>query len=176
MASLQLVVDHSYSGGDYSDFMNTTGSTVEYSGAGTLPSGITTYQNVTFLGNNTIKIPAIDILIKGNLRIESGALSNADFNRTLRIEGDWYNAVTGGFVPGAGLVVFTGGNEQKLTSLGAGGEQFYNLQIFKTAGSTLTLNSNATVNRVLTLTSGLVNTTSTNLLTVSYGSTVAVGW
>ena len=163
-----------FPGGDYSDFMNTTGSTVEYSGAGTLPSGITTYQNVTFLGNNTKKIPAIDILIKGNLRIESGALSNADFNRTLRIEGDWYNAVASGFVPGTGLVVFAGGNEQQLTSLGAGGEQFYNLQINKTAGSTLTLNSNATVNRVLTLTSGLVNTTSTNLLTVSYGSTVAV--
>lgn len=163
-----------FPGGDYSDFMNTTGSTVEYSGAGTLPSGITTYQNVTFLGNNTKKIPAIDILIRGNLRIESGALSNADFNRTLRIEGDWYNAVASGFVPGTGLVVFAGGNEQQLTSLGAGGEQFYNLQIFKTAGSTLTLNSNATVNRVLTLTSGLVNTTSTNLLTVSYGSTVAV--
>lgn len=163
-----------FPGGDYSDFMNTTGSTVEYSGAGTLPSGITTYQNVTFLGNNTKKIPAIDILIKGNLRIESGALSNADFNRTLRIEGDWYNAVASGFVPGTGLVVFAGGNEQQLTSLGAGGEQFYNLQIFKTAGSTLTLNSNATVNRVLTLTSGLVNTTSTNLLTVSNGSPVAV--
>lgn len=163
-----------FPGGDYSDFMNTTGSTVEYSGAGTLPSGITTYQNVTFLGNNTKKIPAIDILIKGNLRIESGALSNADFNRTLRIEGDWYNAVASGFVPGTGLVVFAGGNEQQLTLLGAGGEQFYNLQINKTVGSTLTLNSNATVNRVLTLTSGLVNTTSTNLLTVSYGSTVAV--
>lgn len=163
-----------FPGGDYSDFMNTTGSTVEYSGAGTLPSGITTYQNVTFLGNNTKKIPAIDILIRGNLRIESGALSNADFNRTLRIEGDWYNAVASGFVPGTGLVVFAGGNEQQLTSLGAGGEQFYNLQINKTVGSTLTLNSNATVNRVLTLTSGLVNTTSTNLLTVSYGSTVAV--
>lgn len=163
-----------FPGGDYTEFMNTTGSTVEYSGAGTLPAGITTYQNVTFLGNNTIKIPAIDILIKGNLRIGSGALSNADFNRTLRIEGDWYNAVAGGFVPGSGLVVFAGGNEQQLTSLGAGGEQFYNLQIFKTAGSTLTLNSNATVNRVLTLTSGLVNTTSTNLLTVSYGSTMAV--
>ncbi|MBN1989253.1 MAG: hypothetical protein JW783_07660 [Bacteroidales bacterium] len=163
-----------FPGGDFSDFMNTTGSTVEYSGAGTLPSGITTYQNVTFLGNNTKKIPAIDILIKGNLRIESGALSNADFNRTLRIEGDWYNAVASGFVPGTGLVVFAGGNEQQLTSLGAGGEQFYNLQINKTVGSTLTLNSNATVNRVLTLTSGVVNTTATNLLTVSYGDVTAV--
>jgi len=162
-----------FPGGDFTDFMATTGSTVEYSGAGTLPATITTYQNVTFLGNNTRTIPAIDMLVRGNLRIENGTLSNASFNRTIRVEGNWVDLVAGGFNPGTGTVIFQGINEQTLTASGGAAETFYNLQINKTAGN-LTLNNAATVNRVLTLSSGIVNTTATNLLTVNYGVSGAV--
>lgn len=162
-----------FPGGDYSVFMNTEGSTVEYSGAGTLPAGITTYQNVTFLGNNTRSIPSVDILVRSNLRIENGTLSNTSFNRTIRVEGNWVDLVAGGFNPGTGTVIFQGINEQTLTASGGAAETFYNLQINKTAGN-LTLNNAATVNRVLTLSSGIVNTTATNLLTVNYGVSGAV--
>ncbi len=162
-----------FPGGDFTDFMATTGSTVEYTGAGTLPATITTYQNVTFLGNNTRTIPAIDMLVRGNLRIENGTLSNTSFNRTIRVEGNWVDLVAGGFNPGTGTVIFQGINEQTLTASGGAAETFYNLQINKTAGN-LTLNNAATVNRVLTLSSGIVNTTATNLLTVNYGVSGAV--
>jgi len=159
--------------GDFSAFMSTTGSTVEYTGNGTLPSNIETYQNVTFLGNSTKNIPAIDILVLGDLTIADGELDNSSFNRSIRLEGDWINQSAGGFIPGTGTVIFEGGNEQFLTSSGGSGENFYNLQINKSAG-TLTLNNAVNVNRVLTLTSGIVNTTATELLTVDYSQSSAV--
>ena len=161
--------------GDFSAFMSTSGSTVEYTGNGTLPSSIKTYQNVTFLGNSTKDIPAIDILVLGDLTIDDGELDNSSFNRSISLEGDWINRSAGGFVPGTGTgtVIFQGSNEQFLTSSGGSGENFYNLQINKSAG-TLTLNNAVNVNRVLTLTSGIVNTTATELLTVDYNQSSAV--
>ena len=162
-----------FPGGEYDGFMSTEGSTVEYTGAGTLPATITTYQNVTFMGNNTRTIPAIDMLVLGNLRIENGTLSSAVFNRPIKLEGNWIDLISGGFNPGTGTVIFQGSKEQTITT-GGTAETFYNLQINKTVGSTLTLNNAATVNRVLTLSSGIVNTTSTNLLTVDYAVTGAI--
>ncbi|MEA2106590.1 MAG: hypothetical protein U9P82_07710, partial [Bacteroidota bacterium] len=159
--------------GDFSAFMSTSGSTVEYTGNGTLPTSIKTYQNVIFLGNSTKSIPAIDILVLGDLTIADGELDNSSFNRSIRLEGDWINQSAGGFIPGTGTVLFEGGNEQFLTSSGGSGENFYNFQINKTAG-TLTLNNAVDVNRVLTLASGIVNTTATELLTVNYSQSTAV--
>lgn len=160
-------------GGNYTQFMNTSTSTIEYSGAGTLPANIDVYQNVTFLGNSVKKIPAVDILVKGNWLIANGVVDNSDFNRTLRLEGNWENHVADGFNPGMGTVIFQGDKEQLLENT-SGQESFYNLRMEKVNGSTLTLNSPASVNRVLTLTSGLINTTGTNLLTVDYANASAV--
>lgn len=154
-----------FPGGDPSGFMNTTGSTVHYSGAGTMPASITTYQNLTFSVNGYKTIPAVDILVKGNLSILGGNLNNSDNNRTITLQGDWTDNVVSGFIPGTGKVSFTGGNNQTITA--TGGENFYNFEVNKT-GNTVTLANSATINRMFTLTSGVVNTSATNLLTMAW--------
>ncbi len=159
-----------FPGGEYTDFMSNPSSTVEYSGAGTLPTNLKTYQNVKFLGATTKNIPAIDLLVLGNLTIDAGVLNNQN-NRTIRMEGNWINNAANGFTSGTGTVIFQGAKEQTLTS--TGGETFYNLTIGK-SNESLTLNSPATVNRFLRLNSGIVNTTSTNILTVNYATPGAI--
>lgn len=154
-----------FPGGDPSSFMNTTGSTVHYSGAGTIPSNITTYQNILFSGNNTKTIPATDITVLGNLTISAGNLDNTINNRLITLYGNWISSVSGGYKSGTGKVTLTGGNAQSITS--TGGENFYNFEVNKTTGTIATLNSVVNINRLFTLTSGIVNT-ETNLLTMTW--------
>lgn len=160
-----------FPGGDPSVFMNTTGSTVHYSGAGTIPSNIETYQNILFSGNGDKTIPATNITVRGNLTIDNGYLDNSINNRTITLYGNWVNNVAGGYKYGTSTVVLANGNAQAITA--AGGETFYNLTVNKTAGTVATLNNPVSVNRVLTLTSGIVNT-ETNLLTLTWGDASAV--
>jgi len=160
-----------FPGGDPSVFMNTTGSTVHYSGAGTIPSNIETYQNILFSGNGDKTIPATNITVRGNLTINGGYLNNSINNRTITLYGNWINNVAGGYKYGTSTVVLANGNAQTITA--TGGETFYNLTVNKTAGTVATLNSPVSVNRVLTLTSGIVST-ETNLLTLTWGDASAV--
>ncbi|MBS4013113.1 MAG: hypothetical protein KGZ97_05055, partial [Bacteroidetes bacterium] len=161
-----------FPGGNYEVFMNTDGSTVEYVGTGTLPSNITTYQNVTFSGAASFKyIPAVDLLVQGNLSISQGILDNRNYNRNITIYKNWLNNVSGGFLPGTGTVSFEGGLAQTLQNTAAS-ETFYNLSINKTANH-VTLNSNVVVSRTMTLTRGNFITQSNNL-SLSWTSLLAV--
>lgn len=160
-----------FPGGDPSEFMNTTGSTVEYSGAGTLPANIETYQNILFSGNGNKIVPATDITVLGNLTISNGKLDNGTNNRKITLYGNWNSSVSGGYIYGSSTVVLAGGNSQTITA--TGGETFYNLTVNKTAGTIATLNSTLNVTRLLTLTSGIINS-ETNLLTLSWGDPNAV--
>jgi len=160
-----------FPGGDPSSFMNTTGSTVHFSGAGTIPSNITTYQNILFSGNNTKTIPATDITVLGNLTISAGNLDNNINNRTITLYGNWSSSVSGGYISGTGKVILAGGNAQNITS--TGGENFYNFQLNKTAGTVATLGSVVNINRLFSLTSGIINTES-NLLTMTWDDSNAL--
>lgn len=160
-----------FPGGVYTEYMNTSGSTVEYIGNGTLPSAITTYQNVTFSGVGTTKlIPAIDITVLGNLLINQGYLDNSRFNRNMIISGNWTSNISGGFIAGTGLVTFSG-DASTINSIG--GETFYNLKVNK-AGGIITLTSPVAVSRYLYLTNGYFVTDAVNLLSLSWTSTSAV--
>ena len=69
-------------------------------------------------GTGRKNISAGDLKINGNLVIRNGAvLSNANYNRTLYIGGNWINenTVTGRFIPGRGTVVFDGDGVQSST-------------------------------------------------------------
>lgn len=156
-----------FPGGNALVFLSTSGSKVEYTGSGTIPANITSYMNVSFLGASSKKaIPAIDITVNENMTIDGGILDDLN-SQTMTVKGNWIDNVSGGFVPNKGTVVFAGGVTQTLTAIG--GENFYNLRINKSA-EVVTLNSPATVSRVLTLSSGVIATDATNILTVSYSA------
>ncbi|NLF43379.1 MAG: hypothetical protein GX587_11845, partial [Bacteroidales bacterium] len=160
-----------FPGGDYTDFMNSDISTIEYVGNGTLPAAITTYSNVKFMGAGTTKkIPAIDIIVRGNLTIEQGYLDNYSFNRNITVGGNWTSNTTSGFIAGKGKVTFNGTNSQIIST---GGENFYNLQINQVNGK-LTLGSAVNVSHILYLTNGIIYTTTSNILSLTSTSTSVV--
>lgn len=157
-----------FPGGNYTDFMNSDISTIEYVGNGTLPAAITTYSNVKFMGGGTTKkIPAIDIIVRGNLTIEQGYLDNYSFNRNITVGGTWTSNTTSGFIAGKGKVTFNGTNSQ-ITS--KDGENFYNLQINQVNGK-LTLGSPVNVSHILYLTNGIIYTSTINSNILSLTST-----
>lgn len=147
-----------FPGGEFSAFMNTPQSTVEYQGAGILPV-IRVYQNVEFTGAGTKEIPDISILAQGNLLIKSGILDNTTFNQGITLLGSWTDQTTSGFLPGTGLVAFEGSASQSVTLAGTG--QFYNASVNNTAG--IVLHGSAEIENTLYLTKGIVTTTGSSL-------------
>lgn len=160
-----------FPGGYFDEFMNTSTSVVDYEGTGTLPSSITTYPNIQFSGAASTKsIPAIDLTILGNLTILEGYLDNTNYNRSIIVAGNWTSNVSGGFLAGRGLVTFNGTSS---TISATGGETFYKLKIDRSGGG-VTLASPVSVSNYLYLTNGIINTTSANVLTLTWSSTNAV--
>jgi hypothetical protein len=74
---------------------------------------------------------------------------------------------------GSRTLLFSGGNNQQITN--NGDLAIYNMTVNKTAGTTVTLNTPIIVDNILTLTNGIINTTSTNLLNLWYNSSSAGG-
>jgi gliding motility-associated-like protein len=164
-----------FPGGDYSGFMNTTGSTIEYYGAtGPLASSISPtvkiYQNLEFTGPINKNMSCVDILVMGNLLITESQLINTSYNREITLWGDWTNEVTNGFVPGRGTVTFNGASLQTIHSPDQ--EHFYNFRINNSAG--VTLDGQSEIANRLYLVNGRVNTTDTDLLTITNGSSNSV--
>ena len=91
--------------------------------------------------------------ISGTLKLGSGA--GGDIN----VKGNW--TLTGTFTPNGRAVFFNGSSAQSIT----GATTFDYVIMNNSAG--LTLNNACTVNQTLTLTSGLINTTGANLLTIA---------
>ncbi|MBN4051534.1 hypothetical protein JYU16_01845, partial [bacterium AH-315-M05] len=124
------------------------GGTVTFNGSSSLSgTGIISFNNVSITG---ILIP----------------IAASNFN----VAGNWNN--TGTFIHNSGTVTFNGTVAQSITS--AGGETFYNLTINKSAGD-VTLANAATVINILTLTSGDIITSTSNLLILETGATVSGG-
>ena len=174
-----------FPGGNFDVFMITSGSTIEFFGNNnaTLPlkpgNDYKPYQNVIFSGTGIKYISAEDLKILGNLVISPGTtLNNTLFNRKITILGNWTDnntSANGGFVAGTGNLSFNGTAPQILTiANGATTEQFYNFTINNSAGLTLAGNGRISVSNNLYLTSGNLNTSATNLLSISNSSTAAI--
>lgn len=151
----------------------TTATTSTFQGAGGFPtikgnfdiggSGIGT---VNFLNQHT---NATATLVQGNTIIRTGnTLSN--YGTGIEVQGDitvdgtlQYDAAD------ARRLVFSGGNAQSFS--GAGTVNIFAMTMSKSANS-LTLNRAITVDNVLTMTSGIINSTAANLLTVNTSGTV----
>ncbi len=177
-----------FPGGNFHDFVNTSGSTVEFFGnnLASLPAKpgniYKPYQNVIFSGTGKKTIPAEDLKILNNLTIQNGStvLSNELYNKRIFISGDWTDNNTttvGGFIPGRGLVVFEGTDPQILSvSNGSTTERFFNFRINNPAGLTLSGSGKADISNLLYLSNGIITTTGTNLLSISNtGNTPVIG-
>lgn len=105
-----------------------------------------------------------------NLTIESGATLTMGTGQ-LNVAGNWTK--TGSFVPGTGTVNFIGSTAQSVN--GTGTNAFYNVSINNTSTG-LTLGIPATVSNSLTMTSGNVATTATNLLTLGVSAPGTINW
>lgn len=114
--------------------------------------------------------------LNGTLTINT-ASTFAGGSSTIYISGgNWLNSVGLPFSYGTSTVVFNKTSAaQSITR--ASGESFYNLTINNTFGTApqITLAKPVTVYGTLTLTSGLVSTTATNVLTMASGSTTSIG-
>lgn len=125
-------------------------------------NNLTVNTGTTTVGGN--------LVAEGNLTINSSTtLSNSTY--AIKVGGNWSNSGT--FTNTSGTVTFNGTGTQTIIKSGAA-ETFYGLIIDKSSG-TAQLNGPITVTNALTLTSGKVVTTSTNLLTLNNGATSTAG-
>lgn len=143
---------------DDGDLICGANSTVYFSGAvaQTIPNQYTYYH--LKLGGAATKSPDGNLDVDGDLIIESGSTLNQNGN-SINVAGDWNNSGT--FTQGTQTVTFDGTSAQTIG--GSATTTFYDLTINNSTG--VTLNHLENVSHTLTLTSGIINTTSTNLLT-----------
>ena len=168
-----------FPGGDFGNFVSTTGSTVDFFGdnQASLPAKpgniYKPYQNMIFSGTGKKTIPSDDLRILGSITIQdpSTVLSNELYSKRVLISGNWTDnntSVTGGFIPGHGSVLFEGTTPGVITITGGTvTESFYNLEITNPAGLTLSGGGRVDISGRLSLTSGIINTSSVNLLSIS---------
>ncbi|HJT68495.1 MAG TPA: choice-of-anchor Q domain-containing protein [Pyrinomonadaceae bacterium] len=153
-----------------------TNSTVIFNGTSpqTLPSGFTTYNNLTL--NNTAGVTGFaGLTVQGLIRVQAGTFtSSSTYNNvqidsgatlagvsatTINVSGNWTN--NGTFTANSNTVNFNGSGAQVIG--GSAATTFNNLTIAN-AGSGVSLGQNANVNGVLTLTNDL--STAANVLTM----------
>ena len=174
-----------FPGGDFDEFFETAGTTVEFTGTNTAtlplkPGNIyKPYQNVILSGSGRKDISFENLKIFGNITIQpTTVLYNGTYNKDIYVLGNWTDNNTssiGGFRPGTGNVYFQGTSAQTITITGgAAVGQFYNLRINNPNGVTLAGGGQVMVTHYLYMTSGNIITNNTNLLNISNTSTSAI--
>ncbi|MFN3405692.1 MAG: beta strand repeat-containing protein [Cytophagaceae bacterium] len=140
-----------------------TGSTVDFNGtsAQNIPTTIN-YNHITFSGSGNKSI-SNDLTVLGNLLI-SGSAVLVPGNNTINLSGDWSSYNASGLTEAGSTLNMNGTSLQTINT--AGGEIFNNLTINNSAG--VTLSSVATVNGVLRLLNGALN--SSGNLTINMNS------
>jgi hypothetical protein len=163
--------------GDYTGtdgLFTATGGTLEYDGNidYDVLSGIPSLRNVTFSGTGKRNLPNIvaGLLLYGNFRIQGPTVENY-YDRDIEVRGNLvmssgiYTARVGGGNP---KITLGGINAQIINGsfTAANSSTLYNLVVNKTSNG-VTLNSAIEISNFLTLTSGNITTTPTNLLTLT---------
>jgi hypothetical protein len=130
----------------------------------------------TFYVNNTKCVFSCGtgntVNLTGTLLFGNGATLMGG-NSTINISGNWLNNIGAPFSFGTSRVVFNGGAAQTITRSTTTGETFYNVTINNAAG--VTCAKPVVVYGQLTLTNGLIATTTSNILTMAAGSTTSLG-
>jgi fibronectin-binding autotransporter adhesin len=126
-------------------------------------------RNLTKAGAGILAFGSNAVTIN-NLTISAGTLNSTSGN--LSLAGNFANSST--FNHNNGTVIFNGTTDQTIGTTGV--QAFYNLTVNNTGAdgsNDVTLNEDATVANSLTLTDGILNTTSSNILTITNTSTSA---
>nr|MCU0472508.1 HYR domain-containing protein [Bacteroidales bacterium] len=170
--------------GNYTSFIDCSGDgTIEYGGTGTytiIATQFSSLPNMFISGTGTRILPNKDLTICKRLIIDAATLDNSVNNYSLTILGTMERYNSGVFTCGTGAspastVTFAGSVVQTLGGLTGdftGSNKFNNLEINNPAG--LNIDGLIEVNNELLLTSGIINTTSANKLTLLSTSSAAV--
>jgi gliding motility-associated-like protein len=154
-------------------------STVEYGGSGDYAIIADLYDeipNLLFSGTGTRILPDKDLTVCTSFKIGTGAdnptVDNTVYNRKLTILGtlEYYSGIFQSGTGAAATVSFAGSSMQTLAGvLGnfTGVNAFNNFEINNNAGLTINANGAIEVKGNLLLTDGLINTTSTNKVTIT---------
>ena len=170
--------------GDFTAFLDCAGNgVIEYGGTGIYTivlNGFSALPNLTVSGTGTRVLPNIDLTICHRLIIDGPTLDNSVSNRKLNILGTMERYNTGAFLSGSGsgaTVTFLGLSAQTVggpTGDFIGANAFNNLEVNDTLGLSIGTNGILEVNGNLLLTYGIINTSSTNNLTILNTSSSAV--
>ncbi|MES2733504.1 MAG: T9SS type A sorting domain-containing protein [Bacteroidota bacterium] len=199
------VGDFVFPGGTFADFVSTTGGTVEYYGDihGDILTR-RDFNHLLLTGTSQKRLTE-DITVSGNLTISAGILNNTANSKQVDITGNWVSTggtftggqgsvkVKGNFTNGGAFdaenstlslkkgFINTGTFTARTSTVSldsanqslTGATTFYNLQV--NGGNDKTINNPMTVNGLLSLNSGFLNTTATNLLTLGSNASVVGG-
>jgi hypothetical protein len=122
------------------------------------------FNNIVFESpGSTLLLEPIDVA--GDLTIKAGAtLDTGNSSNTIRVGGDWTEGdATSTFTPNSGEVVFYGTTNNSVTAF----SDFAFIEVNFSGSGSLTLASDVTVTGTLELVNGVINTTDSNLLTLS---------
>jgi autotransporter-associated beta strand protein len=152
--------------------------TIEYGGTGSYSIIADLYDhlpNLLLSGTGTRTLPDRDLTICNSFKIDGPTADNSVYNRKLTIQGTMERYNTGIFNSGTGAgatVTFAGSSAQAIggaafTGDFTGSSAFNNLEISNSAG--LSINTNGIIGMTgnLLLTDGLINTSTTNSLTIT---------
>ena len=133
-------------------------------------SGAEQFTDISFSGSGTKNV-SCDVLVTGSFT--SSAIVNSG-SAALEIKGDWNN--TGIFTSSTGTVSFTGSTTQNISN-GLTAASFNNLVMSNVSASTpqFILSGDIQISGQLSLTDGVIETSSQNMLFMLNGSTLAGG-
>ncbi|HLP06011.1 MAG TPA: T9SS type A sorting domain-containing protein [Paludibacter sp.] len=165
--------------------LNGTGSTVNYNRAGTQTVYPVNYANLTLAGTSAKTLQTGTTSISGNFTTSGSATvtgvtgltiggdvnigNGTTFtsgNYTHSIGGNWIN--NGIFTAGTGTVNLTGSGK----NVSGATTTFYNLAI--NSSDSISLATSINVSRILTLANGILKTSTSNLLSVTYTNVAAI--
>ncbi len=139
---------------------------------GNLDVGGTGTSTVSFL-NGHMYTGGNSTLVQGNIIIRNGSTLR-NYGNGIEVQGNITCNGTITYTAGTGNrnLIFSGGNAQNLLIGGTGIFEIRNLQMNKLA-NTLTLNSSITIDNQATFTSGIINSSMTNLVILPSVTTVS---
>ncbi len=151
---------------------NITGGTLQIGNASTpasqtirINSTVPIFNLVVNASNSpTAQLLTNSLTVKNDVTIAGGTLNANNLN--LNVGGNWTN--TGTFTPGTGTVTLNGTLAQSIA--GNNSTTFKGLTMNNSSGVTLSGSVNASVDGVLTLTSGVISTGANKLIITSNGS------